>query len=120
VSEREHEAWFRRILHDPSSRVWIGIRQGNPIGQVRIDVSAAVGRVSISVDLDVRGRGFGRVLLELMVKIMRSEFQVSELLAEVHFANAASLRIFEGVGFRQEGRSGEMAILRLKVHEPFT
>lgn len=112
VAPTDHAGWFLESLDDPGRRTWVGLRDDTPVGSVRIDVRDAVGSVSIAVAPSEQGKGTGTGLLGLLQQEMRAEVQVDALTATVHHGNAASLRVFEHVGFRRVGTDGPFAILR--------
>jgi spore coat polysaccharide biosynthesis protein SpsF (cytidylyltransferase family)/ribosomal protein S18 acetylase RimI-like enzyme len=112
VSEAEHDAWFARYLVDPSGRIWIGEVDGAPVGQVRVDVRAAVGTVSIAVAPEERGHGYAVTILESLDGPLSADLQVTSLVAEVENGNTASLRAFARAGFSAVARRDTFAILR--------
>jgi RimJ/RimL family protein N-acetyltransferase len=83
--------------------MWIGEVDGARVGSVRLDVRSGVGEIALAVSPEMRGRGFGRGLLVALLEQVRNEQQVTELIARVHSANAASMRAFCGVGFEPAG-----------------
>jgi RimJ/RimL family protein N-acetyltransferase len=106
VTPEEHARWFAEHLDRPSSRMWIGQIENERIGQVRIDVTAAVGEVSVAVDPAQRGRGYGVGMIRALLAAVRQDHQVTQLRATVHGANIASLRAFEACGFRRIADDG--------------
>ncbi len=108
VSPAEHDAWFSRRIADPGTRLWIAEEGGMAVGQVRVDVTRAVGTVSIGVAPGHRGRGLGTVILLAMIDAIERDGSVRTLRALVHPENAASNRAFERAGFqrRPEPRHG--------------
>lgn len=105
VLPQEHRAWFSARLIDPSTRIWIGEVDGVAVGQVRVDVDAGTGLVSLVVAPEARGRGLAVPLLWGLEIALRGDLQVGDLVAEVHVENEASIRTFERAGYRR--RSGK-------------
>ncbi|MEY2426652.1 MAG: spore coat polysaccharide biosynthesis protein SpsF [Actinomycetota bacterium] len=112
VEPDEHDRWLRARLADPGCRLWIGERDGAALGSIRMDVTAAIGELSIVVAPDTRGAGIGTELLRLVQQALQGDFQVVALDAVVHPTNIASLRAFERVGFVPIGVRGEFTVLR--------
>jgi spore coat polysaccharide biosynthesis protein SpsF len=117
VTQGEHDQWLAGRLRDPASRIWIAERGADALGSVRIDVTDAVGLVSIVVAPDARGAGVGTAMLELLQAELAGDFQVTALEAVVHPDNPRSLRVFERVGFRPTGRQGPFVVLRWATME---
>lgn len=66
-------------------------------------VYAGVAEVSVYIDLEMRGRGIGRLLLETLVKESEQN-GIWTLQASVFPENAASVSLHKSCGFREVGR----------------
>lgn len=99
VEPDEHDRWLARRLVDPGTRIWIGEVDGEPVGEVRVDVREGVGEVDVAVAPEHRGRGHARALLAGMEEEMLGDYQVRELVARVHPGNEPSARAFRAAGF---------------------
>lgn len=113
VSANEHDEWFVEMLENPASRVWIAETAKDKVGQVRVDVEAGSGTVSISVAPELRGRGYGSSMLSLLNRALDADYQVMSLVARIRKENRASLRCFRGVGYKFESADGDLFCLRL-------
>ena len=104
VTRDEHERWLKRVLRRGSSvHLWIVLRGGEPVGQVRIDVSGDTGVVSIALGPQHRGRGIGTNTLRAAVAEAAGIPRLCTLRALIHVDNAASARAFERAGFERSG-----------------
>lgn len=103
VEPHEHDRWFAERLDDPGTRIWIGEVDGEPVGEVRVDVRDGVGEVDVAVAPEHRGRGHARALLAEMEEEVLGDYQVRELVARVHPVNEPSERAFRAVGFVEAG-----------------
>ncbi len=74
-------------------------------------VYAGVAEVSVYVGAEFRGRGFGRTLLEALVRESESE-GVWTLQASVFPENVASVALHRSCGFREVGRRERVGKLR--------
>lgn len=101
VSDADHREWYIRHLFDPSTRIWTGVVNSTPVGQVRIAVTAGRAIVSIGVLPDFRGEGFSSRMLSRLLDALHADFQVRRLVADVHPENPASFAAFAGAGFRE-------------------
>ncbi len=114
VSEVEHAQWFSAQLADGTVRLWIAEEAGDPVGQVRLDVTEGTGTVSIGVATQHRGRGIAETMLRAMIEAVAGDDDVRLLKALTHPDNTSSLRAFERAGFRRVGASegGFVVLLR--------
>ena len=115
ISWEEHVRWFTRVLNEEDTRIHVLEVGGVPVGMVRLDRQGNSARISYSVDVDFRSRGFGQVLLERALLIAR-ESSFAELTALVSRSNEASLRLFRRLGFSET--DGPSEAFRLFVFEP--
>ena len=109
-----HLAWFARRLAAPSTWMFVLEADGLPVGQIRFDVSGQEATIDYSLDACVRGRGWGKVLVERGVArlVARSGGRIEEIRAEVRPENTASVRVFEASGFdRGADSSGDDRLL---------
>lgn len=127
IDPATHAAWFERRLGERDGRIWIGLVDGRPVGQVRVDrVAPGRGEVGISVAPEARGRGIARLLLRAGIDAAAGELDVGTLLALVRPENVASMRLFSSAGFRPAGedvRAGvacRILVLRTRDEQPVT
>lgn len=101
IDWRDHLAWFTARLADRSTWMFMLEADALPVGQIRFDVNDRVAVVDYSLDACVRGRGWGKALVELGIArlVARSGDHIEEIRADVKPQNAASVRVFEGAGF---------------------
>ena len=113
VSEPEHREWLRSKLADTACRLLIVEEGGEPVGQVRLDrLPPDEAEVSIGLAATARGRGIGRVALELAVGEAAAAFDVGAVSARVKEDNEPSLRAFAAAGFGEVRRAGGVVTLR--------
>ena len=114
IDSAEHERWFAAVLDDPGHRMMIAELDGAAIGAVRVDVADGVGVVSIVIDPDWRGRGYGRAVLRALEDDLAADCQVRALEAVVHPGNERSRKAFEANGFAEvvAARDDGMRVLR--------
>jgi RimJ/RimL family protein N-acetyltransferase len=105
VAWDEHEAWLTRVLSSGRQRIYIAMQDdGAPVGMVRFD-GRDDGSAEVSINLDParRGRGLGLAVLQAAIDAFDGERDVPAVLhAVIRPANAASIRLFEAVGFVAE------------------
>jgi UDP-2,4-diacetamido-2,4,6-trideoxy-beta-L-altropyranose hydrolase len=102
---REHEKWFRSKLTSPDCLLYILLDEDDKqIGQLRFDLQGGDTVVSISLDKECRGMGYGREALSLASRRLFSASTVSSIHAYVKPENAVSLRAFAEAGYHNVGR----------------
>lgn len=117
ISEDAHMVWYESALSDPNRILLIGTLGNRKIGIVRFDLRHAFSwEVSIALAKNMRGKGLGRPFLEIALEwIKMSRSQATSVLAVIRFDNESSLRLFESLGFRTEGATGEFMNLALSL-----
>jgi HAD superfamily hydrolase (TIGR01509 family) len=106
LSLEELEARFR---DDPTLRekiTLIGETMDESAAMIRFDRRNPDYLVSIAVHEAFRGKGLGVNFLGSAIDALLAMLGPTPILAEVAEDNAASVRLFEGCGFRQEGLDG--------------
>jgi RimJ/RimL family protein N-acetyltransferase len=104
VTAAEHEAWLEAKLASPDTRIYIAERDGEAVGQIRVDRSEdARGVVSVAVDAARRGTGLGRELIRLGTERAAAELGLTEVDAFAKPENEASLRAFRAAGYEENG-----------------
>jgi RimJ/RimL family protein N-acetyltransferase len=100
VSWETHVAWLDAKLADPAARVFIvGVRDV-PKAVVRFELADDdVAVVSLIVDPDERGRGWGPRALRMACRSAAHELAVLRIDAYIKPANTASVVAFERAGF---------------------
>ena len=109
-SYEEERDWIDGFLAEPSNRLWLMYRtdEARPIGlaaltEVGIPEGSATFRTLIG-DARDRGHGFGRESSELVLRHAFEELGLQELRLDVYGYNAAGLRLYERLGFREVER----------------
>lgn len=110
VSLEAHIEWWNGSLLDYGRILLLGYFEGVDFGVIRFDVNnlrQAV--ISIYINPELTGQGFGRALLRQGLDWLRSHRpEINVVLAEVVPENIASLKVFQSAGFREHHRVMEM------------
>ncbi len=109
-SYEEERDWIDSFLAEPTNRLWLMYRtdESRPIGlaaltEVGIPEGTATFRTLIG-DARDRGKGFGQESSELVLRYAFEELGLRETRLEVYGFNAAGLRLYERLGFREVDR----------------
>jgi len=116
VSVEQRLSWFRE--HEPSRRpIWVVEQAGETIGWLRLGdfydarpAYHATAEIGIYVRSDYRGKGVGRRLLQEAIH-RAPGLGLKTLTAGAFAHNEASIRLFEGMGFRRWARFPRVAEL---------
>ena len=93
----EHLKWFGSKLHS-QSKIYLLYNDKIPVGQIRFDFINEFWVIDYSIDEKYRGKGFGKIILELAIK----KFKKGDTLkAKVKNENISSLKIFQKIGFEK-------------------
>lgn len=100
----EHVLWFKSKLNDPHCIFYIATNGNDvPIGQARYDVDRNESVVSVSVDRNCRGKGYGSAIICLASHKLFDTSDVSVIHAYVKDGNEPSVRAFVKAGFKNMG-----------------
>ena len=103
ASDEEAErmrSFFVTSLRTPGERFYLGTLHGQPVGVLRL-VEMGDGRTGIytfNVRPTLRGRGYGRQMLQAAIHIAREE-RAREIMLEVDIENTNALGLYRSVGF---------------------
>jgi RimJ/RimL family protein N-acetyltransferase len=112
----DHLQWLGRTLASPAARTWIGVTEnGELAGSIRFDTidEWRTARLSYVVAPALRGKGYGRQLVETGVAAIRLEKPESTIVAEVRRGNEASLRVFRRLGWIEDAGDETRSQFRL-------
>lgn len=100
----EHVEWFERTYATGRCRMLILEADDLPVGQLRFDLEDGQATINYSLDIAVRGRGWGREIVARGLQWLRREMsdRQMELVAIVRRDNHASSRVFEQLRFEHE------------------
>jgi len=96
----QHIEWFRSKLNNPACVLQIATCGEIPAGQIRYDLDGDQAVVSISLDREFRGKGYGSPLIWRSAQELFDTTAVTIINAYVKQANETSVRAFEKAGYR--------------------
>jgi len=119
ISWVDHCAWFGAGRRSPDRFHRIVDVDGRPAGQVRFDGISSGGRaeISVSVDRDRRGLGFGPVIIRAGMAALRREQPDLPVVALIRPENQASLRSFDLAGFMVQGSESRHGVDLLRLRD---
>jgi RimJ/RimL family protein N-acetyltransferase len=99
ITSERHAVWMKWMLTSPDVRVYIIEANGKPCGDVRCEFYSRHIEMAIKLDRGFRGHGIGTYALNVIGDLVQKEFQ-KKLMAKIAYGNVASMRLFEGCGYR--------------------
>ena len=112
VSYDEHKAWFCSALKNPDIKIFILEKDGEPVGQVRLNRSGRVGLIDYSVDKKFRGNGFGKQLIRMIENEVAQSCFVDSLKAEVKKDNLPSCAVFRNLGYTESEEKDSFVFIK--------
>lgn len=115
----DHVQWFNKKVTDNNSRIFIfeQLLNSRPVGMVRFDYQDERYLISYLVDKDVRGEGWGEIILKRGIIALTGSIDRRPLLkAMVKEGNIASMQVFVNLGFTDKAPV-EMNNISYKVYE---
>lgn len=103
ISRNEHEKWFNEKTEDPLTTIYIACCGDVKIGSIRFEnKDNKVIKVSVMLNPDFFGKGFGVEIIKLGTeKFVSEKHPERPLIAEIKKDNIASIKAFQGAGFKQ-------------------
>ena len=111
VTKEEHRAWYEKALADPDVDMFVCMDFFLGLGQVRLTKDPSTegtALISYSVDRDMRGQGVAKRMLSMMEPLAAKKYSL--LRAEVKPDNAASIKVFRDLGYREVSRDEEKLV----------
>lgn len=113
VSAADQQAWLERTRGDRTKqKLVIRSRDDGPVGMVslfNLDARHQNAEIGIYVDPQYQRRGYASEALRMLVRFAFAELNLRKVYCTILAFNEASVRLFEGVGFRPDGVRREHA-----------
>lgn len=96
----EHKEWFEGQLNDSGSKIYIAEAGDQTVGQIRFEREKGVAVVSVSVDSNFRGEGFGSKIIHRGSERYRRQADAEPIIeARIKEDNTASVKAFRKAGY---------------------
>lgn len=106
----EHVHWFNSALENTGVVFYI-VTDTNEVflGQVRFNLRANQGIISISLSQECRGKGLAGIILNKAIdKVFNEHEEINRIIAEISQENLASVKTFKHAGFKEYAKSDMM------------
>lgn len=118
INYEEHCNWFAKCLQRDDVWIYILIKNGIPVGQVRLNIENGEALIDYSIASEYRGQGLGCVIINLISENIRCMQNVNYLVAHVKSVNVFSQKVFLKNGFiecRDNLKSDGVLIYKLLI-----
>jgi RimJ/RimL family protein N-acetyltransferase len=99
LTREEHFVWFASRINDPHCIYLICELNEVPIGQLRIDKKSDLGQISVIVEEEQRGKGYGTSIIQLGCRYAYYSFNLHRFIARVKKEVPGAIKPFERSGF---------------------
>lgn len=100
IPYQEHLAWFSASLKNPNRYMLMMLASEQAVGFLRLDVNHGAAEVSVYIDPDQHGQGFGALGLKAGASFVKQNCpEIKKLIANVLPENIASQKAFSKAGF---------------------
>jgi len=107
ISREEHRTWFSRVLVKDHCHYWIVVAKGMDVGTACIFNLNSIHRrahwACYIANVGSRGHGIGSVVQFHILTHVFEQMAYHKLCCEALTTNKVALRMYDQVGFRQEG-----------------
>lgn len=101
INYEEHKKWFLKKIKN-KDMFYLLQHNENKIGQIRVDKIDDGLLISYSIDREKRGKGYGRIIVELLEKELLKNKIDEKIIAYVKKSNIASVKIFIDLGYEYD------------------
>ena len=103
INWEEHNIWYKNVLEDISTKLFIGEINNKPVGVIRFSnfkENKSVYEININIAPIYRGKGIGKKLLKKgILKLIEHDKKFDTIIANVKTSNTASKALFKKNGF---------------------
>jgi len=101
ISKEEHGKWFNDVLTREDVILLIGALGKKRVGQIRFNINEKIAKISVNVEPDSMGKGFGPILILKGSGFLFENTDCEEIIAEIKLDNIASIKAFSKSGFTE-------------------
>ena len=115
ITKETHSQWLNeRLKLIPDQPFWMFESGSGKVGFVRFDLDSAVKlyEISIVVNPSMRGKGFGKEILNRAIKNCLSKNSDLNFVAEAHRNNLDSQSLFLNCGFHEFAINGNFLVFK--------
>lgn len=108
----EHKQWYHKLLERKDSMQYICMCGEEAVGQIRIVMQADTAEIGYSVCVEKRGKGYGKLMLQLLTEKIKSDFpEIRKITGKVKKDNLISQKAFLRAGYEEIYRTFELNVV---------
>ncbi len=115
VDYNNHLNWFNQKISNPKTQIFMVTKrkdqnnsENEEIGMIRFDFrDDSCSEISINLNPQFRGQGWGAKMLASMTKKYFMNFNVKKIYAQIMAGNLGSIKLFEKCGFKLDQKEGK-------------
>jgi FlaA1/EpsC-like NDP-sugar epimerase/RimJ/RimL family protein N-acetyltransferase len=119
ITYESHREWFDKVIKDPNIKIFVFSDRDQKIGQVRFNKNGDNAEVSITVNPEFYGKGYGYLILKTAIAKYFNNGNIIALVAEIQTDNISSIKIFKKAGFKEVNNKGTWKVYHLLKEEYF-
>lgn len=112
ISKEEHEKWFNEALTRKDVILLIGVLDKKRIGVVRFNINEKIAKISVNVEPESTGKGFGPILILKGLKFLFENTECEEIIAEIKVDNIVSIKAFSKSGFTKTASDDNKILMK--------
>lgn len=111
----EHEKWFDSCLKSGTTHIYVAKRGAGKIGAIRFDAQDNKASVSINLNPDFMGQGYGSEIIKSATeKVLSEASSIRSIIAEIKKGNIASQKAFSKAGYKLAEETKEKIVYKWK------
>ena len=102
ISWDDHEKWFKKKIKDKKTKIYMAYYQKQKIGAIRFEDTGDEIKVSVMLNPEYLGKGFGSKIIRMATEIFIKERNPEKTVcAKIKVDNVASIKAFQKAGYKE-------------------
>lgn len=99
----KHRIWLLKTIENPNSCLFVVKVNRRRVGQVRVDLHAGSGEISVSIASANRRKGYAAISVDRVSRLIFKKYpMINKIFAYIRPENIASIKTFEKARFKGE------------------
>lgn len=112
----DHIHWYDEVLKNENIILFIVTNENNKfLGQVRFNINLKSALISISIEDEIKGKGYSLYILQMAQKLIVEEKGIEHFVAIVNNKNIPSIKLFKRAGYNFVKSEGDFSEFQLEI-----